>query len=167
DFMLIATMNPCPCGYLGDPTHECTCTQTQINNYHKKLSGPLFDRIDMNITVGKVDNSELRAKVDIDPTKPTEHSVVKNKITDAIARQRARYGRSDFYNSALSSHQVSTLIHLTKEAEQLLSSASEKLNLSARSYFKVIKVAQTIADLDGAPEIDVPHLTEALNFRKR
>lgn len=167
DFMLIATMNPCPCGYLDDPTHECTCTQNQINAYHKKLSGPLFDRIDMNITVSKVDNSDLRQTPIIDPHKPTEHSVVKNKITEAIARQRARYGRSDFYNSALTSHQVSTLLHLSSAAEQLLSSASEKLNLSARSYFKIIKVAQTIADLNGSDIIDVRHLTEALNFRQR
>lgn len=167
DFMLIATMNPCPCGYLGDPTHECTCTQTQINNYHKKLSGPLFDRIDMTITVSKVDNSDLRQTPTIDPHQPTEHSVVKNKITEAIARQRVRYGRSDFYNSALTSHQVSTLLHLTPAAETLLQNASEKLNLSARSYFKVIKIAQTIADLDAADLIDVPHLTEALSFRQR
>ena len=167
DFMLIATMNPCPCGYLGDPTHECTCTSTQISNYQKKLSGPLFDRIDMNITVSKVDNSDLRQTPVIDPRKPTEHSVVKNKITEAIARQRARYGKNDFYNSSLTSHQVSTFLHLTPAAEALLQNASEKLNLSARSYFKVIKVAQTIADLDGAPEIDASHLSEALNFRKR
>lgn len=167
NFMLIATMNPCPCGYLGDPTHECTCTQTQINAYRKKLSGPLFDRIDMNIDVAKVENSDLRQEPTLNPQKPTEHSVVKNNISEAIARQRARYGRSDLYNSSLSSHQVSTLLKLTPAAEQLLSSASEKLNLSARSYFKIIKVAQTIADLAGADLIDAPHLSEALNYRKR
>ncbi len=166
DFMLIATMNPCPCGYLGDPTHECTCTQSQINTYQKKLSGPLFDRIDMNVTVSKVENAELRNSSKRHVSN-TEHTVVKNKITEAIERQHARYGRTDFYNSSLSSHQVSTLLRLTNSAEQLLSSASEKLNLSARSYFKIIKVAQTIADMEGAPEIDLPHLTEALNFRKR
>ena len=164
DFMLIATMNPCPCGYLGDPSHECTCTLKEIQSYSKKLSGPLFDRIDMNIEVAKVENSDLRAPL---PSGSSEHTVVKNKIKDAIARQNARYGKTDFYNSALSSHQVSSLLHLTPAAEKFLSNASEKLNLSARSYFKVIKVAQTIADLDGADSIDVPHLSEALNFRKR
>ena len=168
DFMLIATMNPCPCGYLGDPTHECTCTQTQIHNYTKKLSGPLFDRIDMNITVSKVDNADLLSNRNSATSSETpEHNVVKNKITDAINRQHARYKKTDVYNSSLTSHQVSSLLHLTKSAESLLQSASEKLNLSARSYFKVIKVAQTIADLDGAPEIDAPHISEALNFRKR
>lgn len=167
DFMLIATMNPCPCGYLGDPTHECACTQVQINNYQKKLSGPLFDRIDMNITVAKVDNSDLRQKSPSVQNKSSEHDIVKNNIKEALNRQRLRYGRSDIFNSSLSSHQVSSLLKLTPAAENLLDFASKKLNLSARSYFKVIKVAQTIADLDGATEIDVAHLTEALNYRKR
>ena len=165
--MLIATMNPCPCGYLGDPTHECACTQVQINNYQKKLSGPLFDRIDMNITVAKVDNSDLRQKSPSVQNKSSEHDIVKNNIKEALNRQRLRYGRSDIFNSSLSSHQVSSLLKLTPAAENLLDFASKKLNLSARSYFKVIKVAQTIADLDGATEIDVAHLTEALNYRKR
>lgn len=168
DFMLISTMNPCPCGYLGDPTHECTCTSSQIQAYNKKLSGPLFDRIDLIINVSKVDNSELLANpVRIkDPTN-TEHSVVKNKITDAIQRQHRRYGKSDFYNSSLSSHQISSQIKLSKNARALLLTATEKLNLSARSYFKVLKVAQTIADLDNCEIIDSPQLAEALSFRKR
>ena len=165
DFMLIATMNPCPCGYYGDPTHECTCSLNQIENYNKKLSGPLFDRIDMNIAVQKVDNSDLLKHL---KDSREEHDVVKNTITEAITRQRERYNRSDFYNSSLSSHQVSTLLKLSKSAEQLLYTASEKLNLSARSYFKIIKVARTIADLEGEnPLITDAHISEALSYRKR
>ena len=164
DFMLIATMNPCPCGYAGDPTHQCTCNSNQILAYTKKLSGPLFDRIDMNISVNKVDNSDLLKPLE-NSTK--EHTVVKNKIKEAIDRQRARYHKTDFYNSSLSSHQVSTLLKLSKSAEQFLYNASKKLDLSARSYFKVIKVAQTIADLDGTPEITEKEIAESLNFRKR
>ena len=164
DFMLIATMNPCPCGYAGDPTHECSCTSTQIENYNKKISGPLLDRIDMNISVQKVDNADLAKP---SPESNTEHSVVKNKIKDAIERQHTRYKKGDFFNSSLSSHQVSSLLTLSKSAEQLLQSASEKLNLSARSYFKIIKVAQTIADLDQSDIITDKHLSEALSFRKR
>ncbi|MBR2587485.1 YifB family Mg chelatase-like AAA ATPase [Candidatus Saccharibacteria bacterium] len=167
DFMLIATMNPCPCGYLGDPTHECTCTPVQINNYRRKLSGPLFDRIDMNVTVAKVENSDLRQKPATLAKEPSEHIVVKNKITEAIARQRARYNCSDRYNSSLTSHEVSALLKLSSEAESLLESASEKLALSARSYFKIIKVAQTVADLDGSDTIETVHLSEALTFRRR
>ncbi|MBQ2695032.1 YifB family Mg chelatase-like AAA ATPase [Candidatus Saccharibacteria bacterium] len=164
DFMLVATMNPCPCGYLGDPTHECKCTELQIQGYQKKLSGPLFDRIDMNIEVEKVSNADLRK-----PLKNSngEHNVVKNTITEAVKRQEQRFGRSGVYNGSLSSFEVSQKLKLDTNAEKILANASEKLNLSARAYFKVIKVAQTIADLDGADIILAEHLAEALNYRKR
>lgn len=164
DFMLVATMNPCPCGYLGDPTHECTCTENQIQHYRKKLSGPLFDRIDINIEVEKVDNETLRCPMRSDSHK---HNVVKNNITDAIDRQFKRYGKDGMYNSSLSSHQVSRMLKLEPGAEKLLADASDKLNLSARSYFKTIKVAQTIADLAKCEIIKKNHVAEALNFRKR
>lgn len=164
DFMLVATMNPCPCGYFGDPSHECKCTETQIQNYQKKLSGPLFDRIDMVVNVERVENKDLRSKL---MKENHEHIVVKNTITEAIKRQRVRYGRDGIYNSSLSSFQVSQLLKLDSAAENLLASASEKLNLSARAYFKTIKVAQTIADLDGKSEIQQKHLAEALTFRRR
>lgn len=164
DFMLIATMNPCPCGYMGDPTHECKCTEVQIQNYQRKLSGPLFDRIDMNIAVEKVDNKDLRVAPCSDGS---EHSVVKNNITGAIERQRSRYGRDGVYNSSLSSYDVTKKLHLDAAAEKLLNDASTRLNLSARSYFKTIKVAQTIADLDQSDIIMSKHLAEALMYRKR
>ncbi|MBR2543839.1 YifB family Mg chelatase-like AAA ATPase [Candidatus Saccharibacteria bacterium] len=164
DFMLVATMNPCPCGYLGDPTHECKCTELQIQNYHKKLSGPLFDRIDMNIEVERVENKDLRGEI---PTSNHEHNVVKNNITEAIRRQRARYGRDGVFNSSLSSFEVTQKLKLDSAAEKLLNTASGKLNLSARSYFKTIKVAQTIADLDGVSIIKASHLAEALTYRQR
>ena len=164
DFMLVATMNPCPCGYLGDPTHECKCTETQIQNYRKKLSGPLFDRIDMNVVVEKVENKDLRGVL---PDGSHEHNVVKNTITEAIARQKARYGKDGMYNSSLSSFEVSQKLRLEPAAEKLLAQASEQLNLSARSYFKTIKVAQTIADLDASDLILAKHLAEALTYRRR
>jgi len=163
DFMLVATMNPCPCGYLGDPTHECKCTELQIQNYQKKLSGPLFDRIDMCINVERVENQDLKKAL---PNRG-EHSVVKNTITAAIKRQANRYGRDGFYNASLSSYEVTKLLKMDPEAERLLSDASDKLQLSARSYFKTIKVAQTIADLEGAPVIKAPHIAEALTYRRR
>ncbi len=164
DFMLIATMNPCPCGYLGDPTHECKCTETQIQNYQKKLSGPLFDRIDMNINVEKVENTDLLKSL---PNNTGEHNVVKNNITEAMARQKTRYGKNGVYNSSLSSFEVSQKLKMDSAAEKLLADASERLNLSARSYFKTIKVAQTIADLDDSEIILSKHLAEALTYRKR
>ncbi|MBQ9180788.1 YifB family Mg chelatase-like AAA ATPase [Candidatus Saccharibacteria bacterium] len=163
DFMLIATMNPCPCGYLGDPTHECTCTEIQIQNYQKRISGPLLDRIDVFVHVEKVDNESLRAA----PNTSAEHTAVKNTITGAILQQKRRYGKDGVYNASLSSYEVSSQLMMEPAAERLLSQASEKLKLSARSYFKTIKVARTIADLDASPIIQQKHVTEALNYRKR
>lgn len=163
DFMLIATMNPCPCGYLGDPTHECTCTEQQIQAYQKKLSGPLMDRIDMFIDVDKVKNDDLLQKP---PENDQKHRVVKNTITEGLFRQHLRYKKAYVFNSSLSSFQVSQLLKLDDKAQKLLKTASEKLNLSARAYFKVIKVAQTIADLDKSDIIKEKHLAEALTYRK-
>ncbi len=165
DFMLVATMNPCPCGYLGDPAHECKCNEKQIQDYKKKLSGPLQDRIDMNIEVKKVENEDLRRP--LPEAECSAHGVVKNTITGAIVRQKARYGRDGVYNSSLSSYDVTKLLKLDAEAEKILAAASERLNLSARSYFKTIKVAQTIADLAGSEVIEAQHLTEALTYRRR
>ena len=164
DFMLIATMNPCPCGYAGDSDHVCTCTTQQIENYQKKLSGPLFDRIDMFLEIKKVENQDL-----IKPTRKTnhEHNVVKNNIKEAVKTQYLRYHKPGLFNSSLSSFQVATLLELDERAEQLLFLASSKLKLSARSYFKTIKVARTIADLDHATIIKREHIAEALTFRKR
>lgn len=164
DFMLIATMNPCPCGYLGDPTHECHCTELQIKNYQKRLSGPLFDRIDLTISVERVDNESLRTSTSKISAK---HTVVKNKITDALSRQLLRYGKDGTFNGSLSSFEVARKIKLESTAEKLLLTASKKLNLSARSYFKTIKVAMTIADLEGKTIVKDYHIAEALTYRKR
>ncbi len=164
DFMLIATMNPCPCGYLGDPSHECKCTEIQIQNYQKKISGPLFDRIDMHIVVEKVENKSLLTPISRDSS---QHVTVKKNIAMALERQRKRYGRDGTFNSSLSSFQVSTLLKMEDAAKKLLNDASTKLGLSARAYFKTIKVARTIADLDSSDVILLKHLAEALNYRQR
>lgn len=163
EFMLIATMNPCPCGYLGDPTHECKCSENQIQNYQKKLSGPLFDRIDMCVNVERVENKDLASEL---PNRG-EHGVVKNTITEAIKRQKQRYARESVYNSSLSSFEVSKLLKMAPGAEKLLMSASDSLKLSARAYFKTIKVARTIADLEGTTLIEDKHIAEALTYRRR
>ncbi len=163
DFMLIATMNPCPCGYLGDKNHECKCTTIQIQNYQKKLSGPLLDRIDIHINVNKVDNKDLLAPLN---SNQNEHNNVKNTIIQARKIQGERYKNCSFYNSSLSSFDISKKLKLEPSAEQLLQLASEKLNLSARAYFKTIKVAQTIADLAESRIILKDHIAEALTFRQ-
>lgn len=165
DFMLLATMNPCPCGYLGDPTHECKCKSFEIERYKSKLSGPLLDRIDLQINVGRTNSKDLCSKVLSNEERLKNQNVVKNTITEAIARQHARYGDSTTFNANLTSTQIVHLIELEKSAKNLLDQASERLNLSARSYFKLIKVARTIADLDSSDVVKEPHILEALAYR--
>lgn len=163
DFILIATMNPCPCGYLGDATHECTCTSQQISRYQRKLSGPLLDRIDLSLSVPKVPNVDLHHSP---PTNSSEQQSACQCIKQALDRQRERYKSNLIFNASLSSHQVAQL-PITTAARNLLHSASNQLALSARSYFKIIKVAQTITDLDNQDIIDTPQISEALSLRKR
>ena len=165
DFMLIATMNPCPCGHLGDPFHQCTCTPQQIETYKKRISGPLLDRIDIYLDVNPVETSSL-----LNPTTSSSTSiqdVVKNNITEAVERQFNRYHNKETRNSNLSSTEVANLLSLKPSAKTTLDIATKSLGLSARSYFKVIKVAQTIADLEGSSEISDSHISESLSFRKR
>jgi magnesium chelatase family protein len=165
NFMLLATMNPCPCGYLGDKTHECKCKNFEIQRYKSKISGPLLDRIDIQINVSRIKQSELGTTLLSDQEINHNQNVVKNNITEAIARQHQRYHDETTYNADLSSTQVVKLIDLEKSAKALLDSASEKLSLSARSYFKVIKVARTIADLASSNVVKSEHIIEALSYR--
>ncbi len=165
NFMLLATMNPCPCGYLGDKTHECKCKNFEIQRYKSKISGPLLDRIDIQINVSRIKQPELGTTLLSDQEINHNQNVVKNNITEAIARQHQRYHDETTYNADLSSTQVVKLIELEKPAKALLDSASERLSLSARSYFKVIKVARTIADLAGSSVVKSEHIIEALSYR--
>jgi len=162
DFMLIATMNPCPCGFFGSPDRECTCTATQILNYQKKLSGPILDRIDMYLDLPKVDIDEII----LSNTSTTEHETATQQITTAIHAQHTRY-KQPVFNSTIPTHQIHDKLNITQDARTLLQRAAKSLNLSARSYFKTIKVAQTIADLENSPEITPVHISEALQYRKR
>lgn len=163
DFMLVATMNPCPCGYLGDSSKECSCTSPQILNYQKKLSGPLLDRIDLIVNVSRVPNTELlKTGGSMD-----NHKHALDSIASAATLQRQRYRSDSIYNGSLTSSDVSQYIHLDTSCKQLLIDAADKLNLSARSYFKIIKVARTIADLENSEAITTAHLSEALQYRQQ
>lgn len=179
DFMLIATINPCPCGYLGDPNHPCTCTDAEISRYQKKISGPLLDRIDLVVNIARIDPSSLleNTKQKFSTTnvvkntetdrQPLTQSVVKNTILEAIQMQRQRYGDTTISNASLPTSQISQKIPLSASAKSLLDEAAKRLDLSARSYFKTIKVARTIADLTKEPIILPEHISEALTFRPR
>lgn len=162
NFMLVATMNPCPCGFYGDPTKECTCSSLQIISYQKRLSGPLLDRIDMIINVSRIDNKDL---LSISTMHDSQQKKALDLIRDATNHQFNRYKSSTKYNSNLSSADVTTEIHISPEVRSLLNTAADKLSLSARSYFKVIKVARTIADLDNEEIIQPKHVSEALQYR--
>ena len=172
NFILIATMNPCPCGYFGDPYHPCTCSLTQIQNYQKRISGPIYDRIDMAVSVNRLTPKELFYSlpnvVENNKTEEkslSEHNAVKNNITEAVQRQNRRYGHTNFYNASVNSTKVQQYIKLHPAAKTLLHQATEQFGLSTRSYFKIIKVAQTIADLSSETEVRPEHISEALSFR--
>lgn len=162
DFMLVATMNPCPCGYYGDATHECTCNSLQILNYQKRLSGPLLDRIDMIIPVSRVPHKFLLS---------SNSKIKKQHLTAQEAIRKVKEIQSDRYKSSLknngniSNRDIKKHAALSSDAHSLLESASKKLDLSARRYFKTIKVARTIADLEGSSEITNSHISEALQYR--
>lgn len=162
DFMLVATMNPCPCGYYGDPSHECTCTSTQIHNYQKKLSGPMLDRIDLVINVTPTPHQHL---IGNNHNTTSAHQTAQAQIQQARIAQQRRYRSCSFYNRNLSSKQITKTIQLSDDLKQFLDKAASQMNLSARSYFRIIKVARTIADIDGAEYINLKHLAEALQYR--
>ena len=163
DFMLVATMNPCPCGYYGDPHKACSCNPIQISNYQKRLSGPLLDRIDLTINVARVPHEDLLQHKSL---LNKQHKQYVNSISSAIKLQSIRYGCCEKNNGSLSSKDVEKYTTLSNETYTFLLNASKKLDLSARAYFKVIKVARTIADLEGAPDISLAHLAESLQYRQ-
>ncbi len=162
DFMLVATMNPCPCGYYGDKSRPCTCTESQIRNYKRKLSGPLLDRIDLFVEVSRPDITSLEQVTD-----GSEQKNAKSSIKAALEAQKHRYKDASFFNASVPTQEIANRFNLTKSAKSLLNTAAKSLSLSARSYFKVIKVARTIADLESNPAIDSPHISEALTFRQK
>ncbi|NLK64998.1 MAG: YifB family Mg chelatase-like AAA ATPase [Tissierellia bacterium] len=160
-FMMVASMNPCPCGYLGDPTHECSCRQSQIDKYLGKISGPLLNRIDIQIEVLPVKYDELKDK------RAEESSAeIKKRIVRARNIQLKRYKDMGILtNSELSTKGIAKFCRLNKESESLLKNAFEVLGLSVRAYNKILKVSRTIADLENSENIETKHIAEAIRYR--
>lgn len=159
--MLVASMNPCPCGYYGDTTHECTCSMTQISRYMSKISGPLLDRIDLHVEVPAVKYEDLENRA-----KGESSADIKARVNDARAVQLKRYkGEGIYSNSRLSPRLMSKYCALDSEANEVLKQAFETLGLSARAHNRILKVARTIADLEGNENISAENIAEAIQYR--
>jgi len=163
DFMLIATQNPCPCGYALDEDRDCTCSHLQALAYSKKLSGPLLDRIDMVVTVQKVRHNLLLK----DAPGGERSSDIRQRVIKARKAQHRRFNDASMSNSRMTNTQIKSLAKLDPEAKSFLDSSAKKLQLSARGYMKTIKIARTIADLAGSKEIKTEYIVEALQYRHK
>ena len=161
-FMFVASMNPCPCGYYGDPTHHCVCTPGQIGRYLSKISGPLLDRIDLHVEVPVVPFSQLSQM------QPGESSsVIRERVIQARQIQEQRY--SEYKGIYCNAQMTERMIHLFAEPDErslsMLRTAMERLSLSARAYSRILKVARTIADLEGSEKVQSHHIAEAIGYR--
>jgi len=160
-FMLVAALNPCPCGYLTDPKHECTCSSVQIQRYMAKISGPLLDRIDIHIEVPPLSYQELTDR------RPAEQSAqIRERVNRARDLQQARFFRSKiFCNAQMDTRQLRAHCRIEPDSHALLERAINKLGLSARAYTRILKVSRTIADLEAQESISASHVSEAIQFR--
>jgi magnesium chelatase family protein len=164
NFSLIAAMNPCPCGFYGDEEKECQCGAYEVLRYNKKISGPLLDRIDLQITVPRVAIKELRAKKDME----RESDEMRAQVIGARAHQGKRFKKGDkFTNAELSAKECEEHITLDESAETFIKSVVEQSLISPRGYYRMLKVARTIADLEGKENVGEPELSEAFSYRVR
>ncbi len=160
-FLLIAALNPCPCGFLGDKKRRCTCSAIQIARYLEKLSGPLLDRIDLQINVQSIEYDTIKANSNACQSSQDLFDGVQR----ALDAQYQRFALPTYWNSAMTSGQVDAYCILTPAAEAIIKKAFETLHLSMRGYHKILRVARTIADLENAQIIDTPHIQEAIMYR--
>lgn len=159
--MLIAALNPCPCGFSSDPSRECSCTPSDIRRYQKKISGPLLDRLDITIHVPRLEYNDL-----VKDTPQESSAAIRQRVTSARLIQQERLKKFGLYANAQMNHKhIKKLCYLTADATSLLKQAFTRMSLSARGYDRIIKVAQTIADLGNSPQITVEHIAEAIQFR--
>ncbi|MBI4301294.1 MAG: YifB family Mg chelatase-like AAA ATPase [Chloroflexi bacterium] len=163
NFMLVAAMNPCPCGFYGDPTKECTCTPTLVSRYQKRINGPLLDRIDMFVEVPRVDYEKLA-----DNRLGENSEAIRTRVETARERQRARFQDVGlFCNADMTPVEIRRFCGIEPEAQGLLQTAMNRFSLSARAFHRILKLSRTIADLAAASSIGSAHVAEALQYRSR
>lgn len=161
DFMLIAAMNPCPCGYYGSRTQECRCKPYEVSRYRGRISGPMLDRIDMHVEMAEVGYSDITSK-----SAGESSAAIRARVDAARSIQRQRYKDEGIIsNSQLTSRLVKKYCKMEEKAENLMKQAYTRLNFSARAYNRIMKVARTIADLDGSDIITAVHMAEAIQYR--
>lgn len=161
NFMLVAAMNPCPCGFFSDPTRDCKCSANQIQNYVSRISGPLLDRIDIQVEVPAVKYAELANET---TGEPSAH--VQERVERARQIQHQRFADTGIHaNANMESKQIREYCQIDSQAQDLLRVAINQLGLSARAYDRILKVARTIADLDENPHIEAVHVSEAIQYR--
>ena len=161
-FMFVASMNPCPCGYYGDPTHHCVCTPGQIQRYMNKISGPLLDRIDIQIEITPVPFKEIANTQQGESSATIRERVIRAR---EIQEQRFRDHKGIYFNSQMSERMIHQYAEPDDKSLDLLHMAMERLSLSARAYSRILKVARTIADLDASDKVQTHHIAEAINYR--
>ncbi len=162
NFLLVAALNPCPCGYFGDTTKMCVCSQLQIQKYQTKLSGPLLDRIDIKVSVQAVSYSDATGEKTPDQITST---LLRDGVRQALAMQNQRFATSAKTNSMMSAQDIEMFCKVDEQTQLILKKAFEKLNLSMRSYHKILKLARTIADLAGSNTIEAVHVQEAIMYK--
>ena len=161
NIMLITSMNPCKCGFWGDASRKCTCTPNQVNQYRSRISGPLLDRIDIQVEVASVNYDDLSSS-----EKGETSAQIKERVNRTRKIQLERYkGRNIYSNSQLTAGMLDEFCHLGEEENNILRAAFDNLGLSARAHSRILKVARTIADLEGSENIKVPHIAEAIQYR--
>ncbi len=161
-FMLVASLNPCPCGYFNHPTRECVCSPGVVQKYLNRISGPLLDRIDLHVEVTPVSFDEMSSE------RPAEKSVnIRNRVVQARNLQNKRFAQTQgvYCNAQMSTRSLREVCKIKKEGQDLLRNAIDKLNLSGRAYDRILKVGRTIADLEGSATIETPHIAEAIQYR--
>ncbi|MBD3311699.1 MAG: YifB family Mg chelatase-like AAA ATPase [Candidatus Magasanikbacteria bacterium] len=162
-FTLVASQNPCPCGFLSDPEKRCVCSQAQILNYQKKISGPLLDRIDLHVEVPRINFEKLNNSETGEKSK-----IIRKRVEKARLIQNKRFEKSNIVtNSEMKNREIKKFCSLDDSSIDLLKNAVQKMQLSARSYFRILKISRTIADLDEEKEIKVQHIAEALQYRPK